>query len=63
MTMAERIDWINEVAKGDFDMLNEIYGTDYGFLDRRVVCSDAPRSHTADFYANCHDLHSVLTIG
>lgn len=70
MTMTERIDWINRVAIDDFekaegmlDMLNEIYGTDYGFLARRVVYSDAPKSNTANFYANCHDLHTVLTFG
>lgn len=70
MTMVERIDWINEVASEDFgrawgmlDMLNEIYGTEYGFLNKRVVCSDASKDNPAAFYASCHDLHAVLTIG
>ena len=70
MTMIERVKWINETANDNFDkaegmldMLNEIYGTEYGFLAKRVVYSDAPKSHTADFYAHCHDLYIALTIG
>ena len=47
MNMRERIHWINETAKEEFDkakgmlaMLNECEGTDYAFLARRVMYSD-----------------------
>ena len=67
-TMAERVHWINEVAKADFDrasgmldMFNSMCGTECGFLDGRVVYSDSPRGNTAQFYADCHDLETMLT--
>lgn len=67
MVTTDMVRRINETAVEDFaraqgmlDMLNELCGTEYGWLNRRMVCSDAPRSHTADFYANCHDLEVSL---
>lgn len=67
MVTYEMVHKLNEVAQSDFEharvllnSLNEVCGTEYGWLDKRVVYSDAPRSHTADYYANCHDLESTL---
>ena len=64
---ADLIRRVNETAAEDFDraqgmldMLNELCETDYGWLARRVVCSKAPSSNVADFYAHCNDLESVL---
>lgn len=68
MNMKERIHWINETAKEEFnkakgmlDMLNECEHTEYAFLCRRVVYSEtASLSNMAAFYADCHDLEIAL---
>ena len=68
MNMKERIHWINETAKEEFnkakgmlDMLNECEHTEYAFLCRRVVYSEtASLSDVAAFYADCHDLEIAL---
>ena len=62
MNMKERIDNINRVAavnfdraQGMLDMLNDIYGTRFGWLNRRVVIFENPDAGTAAKYAHCHD--------
>lgn len=67
MVTYEMVHKLNEVAQVDFehaktllDSLNEICGTEYGWLAKRVVYSDAPLWHTANFYAHCNDLESTL---
>lgn len=44
-----------EKAQGMLEMLNEIYGTKFGFLRKRVVRFDNPDASTAERYAHCHD--------
>ena len=39
-------------AQGMLLLFNSIYGTDFGFLNRRVV--------RLDEYGHCHDLYSEL---
>lgn len=60
--MKERIAKINEVAQEDFskaqgmlEMLNEICGTKFGWLKKRVVIFDNPDGTVAERYAHCHD--------
>lgn len=68
MNMKERIHWINETAKHEFekakgmlDMLNECEHTDYAFLGSRVVYSDtASTKNVSAFYADCNDLEVRL---
>ena len=68
MNMKERIHWINETAKADWerakgmlDMLNDMYDTDLRFLNKSVVISDSRDGDTAAFYANCHDMETWLS--
>ena len=60
--MKERIHNINEMAQENFDraqgmldMLNEICGTKFGWLKKRVVFFDNPDGSVAERYANAHD--------
>lgn len=67
MTMKERIKMINEMAQTNFDiakgmleMLNNICGTKFNFLAKRVVFSEYPgtaEDNCAAFYAKCHDAY------
>lgn len=65
--MKERIGRINAVAqenfekaKGMLDMLNEIYGTKYGWLNKRVVFFDEPYASTCIKYRRVHDAYANL---
>lgn len=49
-----------EKAQGMLEMLNTIYGTQYGFLRKRVVRFENPEGSTAEKYANAHDLYCEL---
>lgn len=60
--MKERIKYINEIAQvnwekaqGMLEMLNEICGTKFGWLAKRVVFFDNPDGSVAERYAHCHD--------
>ena len=44
-----------EKAQGMLEMLNTIYGTQFGFLPKRDVRFDNPNGATAERYANAHD--------
>lgn len=62
--MKERIKHINEVAQENFDkaqgmleMLNEICGTKFGWLNKRVVFFENPNASTAEKYAHAHDAY------
>lgn len=63
--MKERIKHINEVAQENFDkaqgmleMMNEIFGTKFGWLKRRVVIFENPDASVAERYAHCHDAYA-----
>jgi len=65
--MKERINKINETAvenfekaKGMLEMFNDIYGTQYGFLAKRVVIFENPDGSVAEKYAHCHDATMYL---
>lgn len=65
--MKERIKHINEVAQENFDkaqgmleMLNEICGTKFGWLNKRVVFFENPNASTAEKYAHVHDAYAWL---
>lgn len=65
--MKERIKKINEVAQENFDkaqgmleMLNEICGTKFGWLAKRVVIFENPDGSTAERYAHAHDAFTYL---
>ena len=47
-------------AKGMLEMLNTIYGTNFGFLNKRVVRFENPNGSTAEKYAHCHDAWAEL---
>lgn len=49
-----------EKAKGMLEMLNAVYGTNFGFLNKRVVRFDDPESSVAEKYAHCHDAWAEL---
>lgn len=62
MTLKERIHMINETAQENWDkaqgmleMLNEICGTKYGWLNKRVVIFENPDASTAIKYAKVYD--------
>ena len=66
MTMQEVISKINgvaienfEVAEGMLEVVNDIMGTKFGWLNRRVVIFDNPNASTAEKYAHCHDAMTV----
>lgn len=42
------------------DMLNELAGTKYGWLNKRVAKFENPDGSTAERYANAHDLETEL---
>lgn len=61
MTMKELVHMINyeenfDKAEGMLQMLNAIYGTQYGLLNRRVVRFDNPCGSVAEKYSCCHDV-------
>lgn len=60
--MKERISRINDMAQenwekaqGMLEMLNEICGTQFGWLNKRVVIFENPNGTVAEKYAHCHD--------
>ena len=44
-----------EKAQGMLEMLNLRYGTQFGFLNKRVVRFENPNGSVAERYAHCHD--------
>lgn len=65
--MKERIKHINEVAQENFDkaqgmleMMNEICGTKFGWLNKRVVFFENPDASVAEKYAHAHDAYMWL---
>lgn len=63
--MKELISKINheenwDKAQGMLEMLNSVYGAQYGFLNKRVVRFDNPDGSTAEKYAHCHDAWAEL---
>lgn len=67
MTMKERVKKINhtatenfEKAKGMLEMFNDIYGTDYGWLNKRVVMYETLETETYTKYAVAHDAYTNL---
>ena len=44
-----------EKAQSMLEMLNLIYGTQFGFLNKRVVRFENPNGSVAERYAHCHD--------
>ena len=60
--MKERIRRINEMAQENFEkaqgmleMLNEMCGTQYGWLNKRVVIFEKPNGTIAERYAHADD--------
>lgn len=60
--MKDRINKINEMAQenwekaqGMLEMFNDIYGTQFGWLKKRVVMFENPNGTVAERYAHCHD--------
>lgn len=49
-----------EKAQGMLEMLNDICGTKYGWLNKRVVWFENPDGSTAEKYAHCHDAVAYL---
>lgn len=47
-------------AQGMLEMLNDIYGTEFGFLNKRVVRFNNPKASTAEKYSSCHDAWAEL---
>lgn len=45
-------------AQGMLEMFNAIYGTKFGFLNKRVVIFENPDASTAEKYAKCHDAYA-----
>lgn len=65
MTLKELIYKINreenfEKAQGMLEMLNTIYGTQYGFLRHRVVRFQNPNGATTEKYVHCYDAWAEL---
>lgn len=61
MAMIDLVRMINheenyDKAEGMLQMLNAIYGTQYGLLNRRVVRFDNPCGSLAEKYSGCYDL-------
>lgn len=58
----EQISKLNEMAQVSFeaaklalDIVNDMFGTEYGWLNKRVVFFDDPKASTAEKYKNAHD--------
>ena len=49
-----------EKAQGMLEMLNEICGTKYGWLNKRVVWFEKPDGSVAEKYAAAHDAVAYL---
>ena len=49
-----------EKAQGMLEMLNLIYGTQFGFLNKRVVRFENPNGSVAERYAHCHDAWAAM---
>lgn len=67
MTRKEVIQAVNLVAKANFDVAQEMleglnghWGTDYGWLNKRVVIFDSPNATVAEKYAHCHDAECYI---
>lgn len=63
--MKELIEKINheenfDKAQGMLEMLNAVYGTKFGFLNKRVVRFENPEASTCEKYAHCHDAWAEL---
>ena len=50
-----------EKAQGMLEMLNLIYGTQFGFLNKRVVRFENPNGSVAERYAHCHDVWAEMS--
>ena len=50
-----------EKAQGMLEMLNLIYGTQFGFLNKRVVRFENPNGSVAERYAHCHDAWAEMS--
>lgn len=50
-----------EKAQGMLEMLNLIYGTQFGFLNKRVVRFENPNGSSAERYAHCHDAWAEMS--
>lgn len=66
-TMKERVKEINDTAQENFEkaegmleMFNDIYGTQYGWLNKRVVWFEKPEASTCEKYKNVHDVWVTL---
>ena len=67
MTLKEAIKKINnvaydnfEVAEGMLEIVNDIMGTKFGWLNRRVVIFDNPDASIEEKYAHCKDAWANL---
>lgn len=68
MTNAEMLNLVDKInhepnfdkAQGMLEMLNDILGTKYGFLAKRVVWFDNPDGGVAARYAHAHDIRAEL---
>lgn len=65
--MKDRIRWINETAqtnwekaKGMLDIFNDIYGTQYEWLNKRVVVYDKPGDMPNFLKGEAHDALCTL---
>lgn len=47
-------------AQGMLEVVNTIYGTKFGFLNKRVVFFDNPDGSVAERYAHAHDVYTEL---
>ena len=50
-----------EKAQGMLEMLNLIYGTQFGFLNKRVVRFENPNGSVAERYAHCYDAWAEMS--
>ena len=50
-----------EKAQGMLEMLNSIYGTQFGFLNKRVVRFENPNGSLEERYAHCHDAWAEMS--
>ena len=66
-TIVERLKEINaeaqinwEKAQGMLEMMNDIFGTQFGWLAKRVVIFENPNGSVAERYAAVHDAVTML---